>query len=281
MIKYIELREELVPQFVIHGRLQFAEVSGDALHFASREAVLAARHGAAQSPFDVAVRVQRGHRVLSPGADECWIAAGVADAYRELGAESTIIAPVGPDSSEQKFPGRVANIHVLQALAGDPYRYDLSFHLSVDAQPRGRLFQETKATLNPASWNDFLRTQIIPALRSLPRPFRVALAVGGTSAEASLGTAARADAGEFDDLTEEGGDTGAPIRQRALEIECADLINEELCSSATQLACDQVRVIRMVRHGGSLPIGLHIGLPGDQLVRVTLNSQGMKLVCTP
>lgn len=267
--------EGLAPRLAVLGRHTFMEVSGEALRFASKTAVLALRTGAGEQPFDVTVRARRGQRVLTPGADETWIAAGVADAYRELRASPTVVAASGQWPPTEVVVQQPIIIDLRQATSGDPHRYEISYLSADDASPRGVLFQETKATLNPISWVAFLRTHVVPSLRGLPRPFRVALAVGGTSAEASLGTAASADAGDLDHLYEVGDEAGTPIRQRALEAELAALLEEELGGQGPDPVCSQIRIIRLVRHGGSLPIGLYVGLPGDRHSRVTLSPLGL------
>lgn len=264
------------------GPHQYLEISGEALRDAARTAVLVAREGAPPEPFDVAVRAHRGHRVLTAGEDERWIASGIADTYTHLNARPTTVA-----ASRQWPPSTTpivqpSAIEIRQAMSGDPDRYEISFLVTSDSAMRGRLFQETKATLTPESWSTFLRQQVLPCLEGLPRPMRVALAVGGTSADASLSIAASADSGAFDDLPEEGGEVGAPIRQRELEDQLGSLVEAELVgSSPGQPICSQVRIIRLVRHGGSLPIGLYVGLPTDRRVHVSFTTEGVDVRALP
>lgn len=239
---------------------------------------MTAREGVPEGPYDVTVRASRGQRVLTPGDDEAWIAAGVTDSYAELSAQSLMVAASAqwPATPTTVIPPTLVEIR--QATSGDPRRYDLTLLVTSDGRMRGRLFQETKATLTPESWDAFLRQQILPCLSGLPRPFRVALAVGGTSADASLGLAASADGGDLDHLPEEGGDEGAPIRLRELEGQLAALLDAELgATDPGEPVCSQVRIVRLVRHGGSLPVGLYVGLPSDRRVRAVLTPSGVEV----
>ncbi|MFZ4485259.1 MAG: fumarate hydratase [Candidatus Nanopelagicales bacterium] len=253
----------------------FMEVSGEALRHASRTAVLAAREGAPGTSFDVTVHARRGRGVLTSGDDETWIAAGVADAYSELSATPTVVSASGQWPPADTVVHQPAILEIRQMTSGDADRYGISYLVTADGALRGRLFQETKATLNPSSWTEFLLSQVLPGLAGLPRPFRVALAVGGTSAEASLGTAASADARELDHLGEDGGEKGTPIRQRQMEAELAALLAAELRVPAGEPVCSQVRIIRLVRHGGSLPIGLYVGLTTDRRIHAALTPRGI------
>lgn len=257
------------------GTHVFLEVSGASLREAARTAVIAAREDAAEAPFDVTVRARRGHRVLTKGDDEAWIAAGIGDAYAELAGLPTVVGASDQVPPSDTVLVQPAMIEVRQATSGDPLRYEISFMVTSDGRTRGHLFQETKATLNPSSWTEFLRAQVTPALAGLPRPFRVAVAVGGTSAEASLRTAARADARELDHLGEEGDERGTPIRLREMETELTELLDVELGGATSASVCSQARIIRLVRHGGSLPIGLYAGLPSDRRIRAILTPGGL------
>lgn len=257
------------------GSHVFMEVSGEALRHASRTAVLVAREDDPGTAFDVTVRARRGRGVLTSGEDETWIAAGVADAYRKLSATPTVVSASGQWPPTKAVVRQPAILGIRQATSGDAHEYRISYLVTTDGALRGRLFQETKATLNPSSWTEFLLNQVVPVLAGLPRPFRVALAVGGTSAESSLGTAASADARELDHLGEEGDEEGTPIRQREMEGEVSALLEAELGTPAGERVCSQVRIIRLVRHGGSLPIGLYVGLPTDRCIHAVLTPDGL------
>ena len=257
------------------GSHVFMEVSGEALRHASRTAVLAVRDGAAGTSFDVTVRARRGRGVLTAGEDEAWIAAGVADAYNELSTRPTVVSASGQWPPVETVVHQPAILEIRQTTSGDAHHYGISYLITTDGALRGRLFQETKATLNPSSWTEFLLSQVVPGLAGLPRPFRVALAVGGTSAESSLGTAASADARELDHLGEEGDDEGTPIRQREMEAQLTALLEAELGTPTGERVCSQVRIIRLVRHGGSLPIGLYVGLPTDRRIHAVLTPDGL------
>ena len=259
------------------GAHTFMEVSGEALRHASRTAVLAAREAAPGTSFDVTVRARRGRGVLTSGDDEKWIAAGVADAYNELSATPTVVSASGQWPPAETVVHQPAILEIRQTTSGDAHHYAISYLITTDGALRGRLFQETKATLNPSSWTEFLLNQVVPGLAGLPRPFRVALAVGGTSAEASLETAASADAREFDHLDDEGDEEGTPIRPQEMEAGLSALLEAELGAPAGEPVCSQVRIIRLVRHGGSLPIGLYVGLPTDRLIHAVLTPQGLEV----
>jgi fumarate hydratase class I len=110
-------------------------------------------------------------------------------------------------------------------------------------------------------------------------PYHLAIVIGGLSAEQTLKTVKLASTRELDDLPETGDRSGRALRDRRLEQQVAEL------SRATGIGaqfggkyfCHDVRVIRLPRHGGSLPIGLGVSCSADRQVKARITADGVFL----
>lgn len=245
----------------------FVEIDVATLRQAARRAVLDLRKNRTGGEFDVRVIGRRGQSVLTSGDDEAWIAQGVQDAYDHLGAAPTAVLAATGTSRQPHGP---TSIELLSLTSrGHEHIYELTFQVTADAQVRGHLFQETKATLNPAAMDAFL-LRVLPPLLASPAVSRVSIAIGGTSAEDCLAMASRADRRELDALPRDGDFAGRAFRDDCMEANVACLVGQIIPSGAHDWSTSDIRVIRMVRHGGSLPIGIHVGLRDDASLTVRI-----------
>jgi fumarate hydratase class I len=135
------------------------------------------------------------------------------------------------------------------------------------------LFQETKALLTPKRFAEFLDT----ALRSLGTaacpPYHLAIVVGGPSAEFTLKTAKYASARYLDSLPVHGSMAGHGFRDLEMEAEVLEMTRGFGIGAqfGGKYFCHDVRVIRLPRHGASLPVAIAVSCSADRqaLARIT------------
>ncbi|MGP0105829.1 FumA C-terminus/TtdB family hydratase beta subunit, partial [Rhodoblastus sp.] len=97
-------------------------------------------------------------------------------------------------------------------------------------------------------------------------PYHLAIVIGGLSAELNLKTVKLASARYLDKLPTEGGEDGHAFRDLNLEAEVHKL-TQDLGVGAQfggKYFCHDVRVIRLPRHGASLPIGIGVSCSADR-----------------
>ena len=133
------------------------------------------------------------------------------------------------------------------------------------------LFQETRAILTPAKILEYLgiETKIKTLGTSACPPYHLAIVIGGTSAETCLKTVKLASTKWLDQLPTSGSRAGHAFRdlemeQKVLELSRANGIGAQF---GGKYFCHDVRVIRLPRHGASLPVGIGVscsGRPPDQ-----------------
>src|SRR4030095_7154944 len=109
--------------------------------------------------------------------------------------------------------------------------------------------------------------------------YHLAFVIGGTSAEACLKTVKLATAGYLDHLPAEGNHFGQAFRDRELE--------DKLLQNAYQTGIGaqfggkyfalDVRVIRLLRHGASCPVGVGVSCSADRNIKAKINRHGIWL----
>ncbi len=218
---------------------------------------------------------KRGQRVLTPGPDEEAISRGVFDAYAQLNLRYSQMAPLTMWDERNTGTNLPAQIEI---YADTKPGHELAYELLYMAKGGGSanksfLFQETKALLNPKRFREFLDT----ALRSIGTaacpPYHLAIVVGGTSAEYALKVAKLASARYLDALPVHGSMDAHGFRDLEMEAEVLELTRGFGIGAqfGGKYFCHDVRVIRLPRHGASLPVAIAVSCSADRqaLARIT------------
>ena len=141
------------------------------------------------------------------------------------------------------------------------------------------LFQQTTALLRPEKMRAFLAEKIATLGAAACPPYHLAIVIGGLSAEQTLKTVKLASCRALDGLPEQGDKTGRAFRDRALEQEVL-AITRELGGRPVRQGkyfCHDVRVIRLPRHAGSLPVGLGVSCSADRQAKALITAEGIFL----
>jgi fumarate hydratase, class I len=220
---------------------------------------------------------KRGQRVLTDEADEVHLARGIHDTYATLNLRYSQLAPLSMWDEVNTGTNLPAQIE-LQATSGDEYRF-LFMAKGGGSANKTFLFQETKALLRPDRLRDFLAEKLRLLGTSACPPYHLALVVGGTSAEHALKTAKFASAHDLDAMPQEGSPLGHGFRDVAFEQEVWQ-ITRDLGIGAQfggKYFCHDVRVIRLPRHGGSLPVALAVSCSADRQAKAKITAEGVFL----
>ena len=110
-------------------------------------------------------------------------------------------------------------------------------------------------------------------------PYHLAVVIGGTSAEANLKTVKLASARYLDDLPTSGDPRGHAIRCPEMEQKILKLTQKRGIGAqfGGKYFCLDVRVIRLPRHGASLPIGIGVSCSADRQALGKITKDGVFL----
>src|SRR6204780_2807729 len=220
---------------------------------------------------------KRGQDVLTDGKDEEHIARGVYDAYTKLNLRYSQLAPLTMWDERNTGTNLPAQIE-LYATAGGAYKF-LFMAKGGGSANKSYLYQETKAVLNPQRMAAFLEEKLRSLGTAACPPYHLAIVIGGTSAEYALKTAKYASAKYLDSLPAAGSPSGHGFRD--LELEQQGLAITRRSGLGAQFGgkyfCHDVRVIRLPRHGASLPIGLGVSCSADRQAMGKITRDGVFL----
>ena len=141
------------------------------------------------------------------------------------------------------------------------------------------LFQETRAVLNPAKLLAFIDTKMKTLGTSACPPYHLAIVIGGTSAETTLKTVKLASTKWLDELPTKGSKSGHAFRDLELEQQVLELSRNNGIGAqfGGKYFCHDVRIIRLPRHGASLPIGIGVSCSADRQIKAKITPAGVFL----
>jgi fumarate hydratase class I len=221
---------------------------------------------------------KKGQRVLTSEKDEASISRGVYNSFTKLNLRYSQLAPV--TTWEEKNTGN--NLPAQIEIYSD-YEHDDEYNFLFIAKGGGSanksfLYQETKAVLNPNAFMSWLDEKLRSLGTSACPPYHLVIVIGGTSAEHTVKTAKLASTKYLDSLPTTGdAKTGHGFRDLALEEEVLKLTRNIGIGAqfGGKYFCHDVRVIRLPRHGASLPIAIAVSCSADRQAKAKITKDGV------
>jgi len=230
-----------------------------------------------QDTGTIKVYAQKGQQVWTDFDDAEALTRGFYDTYQNENLRYSQNAPLSMFEESNTGTNLPAQID-LHAVPGESYKL-LFMAKGGGSANKMMLFQETKAILNPKSLPVWLEAKMRTLGTAACPPYHLALVIGGMSAENTMKTLTLATAGYLDNLPEKGSALGSAFRDRALEQEI--LVLAQNLGIGAQFGgkyfAHDVRVIRMPRHGASLPVGLGISCSADRNILGKITADGVFL----
>ena len=223
---------------------------------------------------------KRGQHVLTDGTDEEALSRGVYDAYTRLNLRYSQMAPVTMWEERNTGSNLPAQVELYADTApGHETTYKFLFMAKGGGSAnKSFLFQETKAILNPDAMTRFLDEKLRSLGTAACPPYHLAIVIGGTSAEFALKTAKYASAKYLDQLPKQGDPaTGHGFRDTELEERVLELTRQFGIGAqfGGKYFCHDVRVVRLPRHGASLPVAIAVSCSADRQVLGKITPEGV------
>lgn len=221
---------------------------------------------------------KKGQYVLTSGKDERSISEGVYNAYTNLNLRYSQMAPVNMWDEKNTGNNLPAQVEIYaDSDHQDEYNF-LYIAKGGGSANKSFLYQETKAVLNKDSFYPWLEEKLRSLGTAACPPYHLAIVVGGTSAEHTLKTAKLASTKYLDSLPTSGdAATGHAFRDPEVEAEVLK-ITQTLGIGAQfggKYFCHDVRVIRLPRHGASLPIAIAVSCSADRQAKAKITKEGV------
>jgi fumarate hydratase class I len=223
------------------------------------------------------VSAKKGRLVWTEGDDEAALAEGVRAAYAKKNLRYSQVAPLNMFEEKNTGDNLPAQIEIA-AEGEDSYKF-LFLAKGGGSANKSFLYQATPSILTHERMIAFLKEKILTLGTAACPPYHLAIVIGGTSAELTMKTVKLASARYLDSLPTSGGPDGRAFRDLAMEAEIHKL-TQQLGVGAQfggKYFCHDVRVIRLPRHGASLPIGLGVSCSADRQALGKITRDGIFL----
>ena len=223
---------------------------------------------------------KKGQHTLTSEKDEISISQGVYDAYTQLNLRYSQMAPITTWDEKNTGTNLPAQIEIYSD-SDHASEYNFLFIAKGGGSAnKSFLYQETKAVLNPRAFMAWLDEKLRSIGTAACPPYHLAIVIGGTSAESTVKTAKLASTKYLDSLPLTGDEkTGRAFRDVELEEKVLELTRTLGIGAqfGGKYFCHDVRVVRLPRHGASLPIAIAVSCSADRQAKGKITKDGVFL----
>ncbi|MEX2045111.1 MAG: fumarate hydratase, partial [Opitutus sp.] len=230
-----------------------------------------------QDTGTAAIFAKKGQQVWTGANDAEWISRGVYDCFTQENLRYSQTAPIDmwhEVNTNTNLPAQI-DIHATEGA-----KYEFVFVAKGGGSANKMfLFQETKALLNPKSFEKWVGDKLPLLGTAACPPYHLVFVVGGTSAEACMKTLKLASAKYLDSLPTTGNEHGRAFRDPAMEARVMEIARATGIGAqfgGKYFALD-VRVVRLPRHGASCPVGMGVSCSADRNLKAKITSEGVFL----
>ena len=220
---------------------------------------------------------KKGQQVWTGANDAEAISRGIYECYTKENLRYSQTAPLDLWQETNTGTNLPAQID-LYAAEGEKYEF-LFVAKGGGSANKTFLFQETKALLNPKSFEKFVTDKLSSLGTAACPPYHLVFVIGGTSAETCLKTVKLASTKYLDALPVTGNAHGRAFRDLAMEKTILGLAQRSGIGAqfgGKYFALD-VRVVRLPRHGASCPVGLGVSCSADRNIKAKITRDGIFL----
>jgi fumarate hydratase class I len=220
---------------------------------------------------------KKGRLIWTGGDDEAALAEGARDAYLKKNLRYSQLAPLSMFEEKNTRNNMPAQVEIY-AEGEDAYKL-LFIAKGGGSANKAFLFQATPSILTHDRMLAFLKEKVLTLGTAACPPYHLAIVIGGTSAELTMKTVKLASTKYYDNLPTRGSEDGHAFRDLDMERQVLEM-TQSLGVGAQfggKYFCHDVRVIRLPRHGASLPIGLGVSCSADRQAMGKITRDGIFL----
>ncbi|WP_322987609.1 fumarate hydratase [Hoeflea sp.] len=221
------------------------------------------------------IMAKKGRRVWTEGGDYEAMAAGIRDAYERRNLRYSQLAALSMFEEKNTGTNLPAQIDIYEE-GSDSYEF-LFVAKGGGSANKTFFYQGTPSLLTHDRMIEFLREKILTLGTAACPPYHLAIVIGGTSAEMNLKTVKLASTKYLDALPTQGSEAGHAFRDLEMEAEIHKLTQQMGVGAqfGGKYFCHDVRVVRLPRHGASLPIGLGVSCSADRQAKGKITRDGI------
>ncbi len=220
---------------------------------------------------------KKGRLVFSDGSDEGALSEGARDAYLKKNLRYSQLAALSMFEEKNTKNNMPAQVEIY-AEGEDAYKF-LFIAKGGGSANKAFLFQATPSILTRDRMLAFLKEKVLTLGTAACPPYHLAIVIGGTSVELTMKTVKLASTHYYDGLPTKGSEDGHAFRDLEMEKEVLKMTQSTGVGAqfGGKYFCHDVRVIRLPRHGASLPIGLGVSCSADRQALGRITKDGVYL----
>jgi len=218
---------------------------------------------------------KKGSSIWTDFDDEEYISKGIWRAFKENNLRYSQLAPLSMFEEVNTKTNLPAQIDILST---DNNEYSFLFVAKGGGSANKTFFyQATPSVIRTKKILDYLQPLIKNIGTSACPPYHLGIVIGGTSAELNMKTLKLATCKYLDNLPTSGNDSGRAFRDLDMEKEILEMTIKYGIGAqfGGKYFCHDVRVIRLPRHGASLPISIGVSCGADRQVKAKINEKGV------
>jgi len=223
---------------------------------------------------------KKGRLVFSDGSDEAALCEGARDAYLKRNLRYSQLAPISMFEEKNTRNNMPAQVEIYAEGQENETAYKFLFIAKGGGSAnKSFLFQATPSILTHDRMLAFLKEKVLTLGTAACPPYHLAIVIGGTSVELTMKTVKLASTHYLDELPTKGSEDGHAFRDLAMEQEVLKMTQSTGVGAqfGGKYFCHDVRVIRLPRHGASLPIGLGVSCAADRQALGKITREGVFL----
>ena len=219
----------------------------------------------------------KGEQVWTGGDDREALSRGIYRAYTETNLRYSQLAPLSMYEEVNTRTNLPAQID-LYADDGDAFEF-LFIAKGGGSANKSFFYQAMPSVMRTGRLLEFLEEPIRSIGTAACPPYHLAVVIGGLSAEMTMKTLKLASCRELDDLPADGTEQGRAFRDREMEQAVLEMTRSFGIGAqfGGRYFCHDVRVIRLPRHGASLPIAVWVSCGADRQARAKITADGVFL----
>ncbi len=223
------------------------------------------------------VFAKKGDKIITSGNDEKQISKGIFNCFKKNNLRYSQMAPNSMYDEKNTKNNLPAQIDIYSE-GQDEYKF-LFIAKGGGSANKTSLYQATPSLLRSKNIIEFLIPKINSLGTSACPPYHLAIVIGGLSAEMNLKALKLATAHSLDHLPTKGDYKGTALRDKTMERELFKIISNSKIGAqfGGKYFCHDVRVIRLPRHGASLPISIGVSCGADRQIFGKINKKGIFL----
>ena len=220
---------------------------------------------------------KQGQNVLVEGDLKEALSTGIAATWKNRNLRQSHLAPLSTFEERNTGTNLPAQIEI-EAVPGNTLDL-LCIAKGGGSANKTFLFQETRRLLEPERILAFFDEKLRTLGTAACPPYHLAIVIGGLSAEQCLKTVKLASTRYLDGLPTTGSEGGRAFRDLELEAKILELTRAMNIGAqfGGKYFCHDVRVVRLPRHNGSLPVGLGVSCSADRQIKARVDAGGLFL----